>query len=86
MPDGAARFRRRWITGRGRLGTSSIGGVGLASRCALRISSSDVFFNDTRFSVTGRPYVHFADANEEIDHNSGTEQADEYGGGTGVNI
>ena len=59
-------------------------GVTPAAGNILQIADSDTFFNDTRYSVTGRPYVHFADANGEIDHNSGTEQADEYGGGTGV--
>ena len=61
-------------------------GVTPASGNVVRISSSDTFFNDARYSVTGRPYVHLADANDEITHDSETVQADEYGGGIGGNL
>ena len=61
-------------------------GVTPASGDILRLASSDNYFNDSRYPVTGRPFAHLADANEEIDHNSTTEQADEYAGGLGVTI
>ena len=61
-------------------------GVTPAAGDILWLASSDVYFNDSRYPVTGRPYCHFADANEEIDHNSGVEQADEYSGGMGVTV
>ena len=66
------------ITVSGSFGVTPVAGQ------VLRISPSDVFFNDSLFSITGRPFVHFADSNGEIDHDSAAEQADEYGGALGV--
>ena len=52
----------------------------------VRIASSSDFDNDTRYSLTNRPYTYLADANQQIDTPPGqdTDPADIYGGGLGI--
>lgn len=64
--------------------TGGFGGTTPAAGDILRLAPSSTYSNDTIYSTTTRPYVFLADASDEITHEGDTEDADIYGGGTGV--